>query len=114
MDSYRGKGVEKEKGPTENRLLRRYIDLTPIPNPVIARGKHEFGMEVCFEHEISFQPPVNRTSFGLSRILREELVGFCREQVHVERFPMLGNVEIRLSDSVVSQNKCNRPDSYAS
>ena len=45
-------------------------------------------MEGCVEHGISFQPSVNRPPFGLSRILGEELVSFCCEQVHVERFPI--------------------------
>ena len=52
-------------------------------------------MEGCVVHGISFQPSDNRSRSGLSRILREELVGFCLEVHPVERFPMLGKVEIR-------------------
>ena len=66
-------------------------------------------MDGFFEHEIFFQPSVNRPPSKLSRILREELVGFCCGQNHVERFPMLGNVEIRLSDS---RNGQKSPHTY--
>ena len=55
-------------------------------------------MEGWFGHGISFQLLINRPPAELSRVLREERVGFYREQVHADRFPMLGNVEIRLSD----------------
>ena len=79
----RGKGV-KNGSPTENRLVHRLIVLTPIMYPVIVQGKQEFWMEGCVEHGISFQPPTNRPPFGLSRILREERIGFCRE-VHQKK-----------------------------
>jgi len=51
-----------------------------------------------FDHRIYFQAPINRPPSGLSRVLRKELVGFCRDNNRVERFPMLGNVEIGLTE----------------